>query len=197
MKYIVYIITIMIFSSLKSCGLPYCKKTQFDNNDLEWMSAYDINDTVLFTNTSDVDTLIVTNKTINNPRNTNIFDIECGCNWLEGDNEYNANAGYDYKLYHSNETFVGILTVLQKKTEKESPTISFSFGGWYSDDISTDSLTNYQLNNHRLNDCIIINNSNAHMGRHQKVINLDYFVWSKSKGLIAYKLKNGEIYLLK
>ena len=195
MKYIVYIIfSITIFSSLQSCGLPYCKKTQFDKNDLERKSAYEINDTVLFTSTSDVDTFIVTSKTINNPQNTFIFDLEQGWAWLEGNNTYYATASLEYKLYHSKDTFSGVLMVLKKIAEEKSPLISFSFGGWYSDDMTTDSLANYQLNNHILDDCIIINHSNAHKGKHQKTINLDYFICSKSKGLIEYKLKNGDVY---
>ena len=92
--------------AVSSCGLPYCKKTPFSNNDLDWMKPYTVGDTLVFFNRENIefDTLIVTKKTINNPTNKNIFDME-GCNWMEGDNEYKANAEYQIEAYHSGEKY--------------------------------------------------------------------------------------------
>ena len=67
-----------ILMAVSSCGLPYCKKTPFSNNDLDWMKPYSVGDTLIFFNRENIefDTLIVTKKTINNPTNKNIFDME-------------------------------------------------------------------------------------------------------------------------
>lgn len=197
MKYIVYIIfSITIFSSLQSCGLPYCKKTQFDKNDLEWMSAYEINDTVLFTSTSDVDTFIVTSKTINNPRNTFIFDLEQGGSWLEGNNEYKANADYEFKLYH-NGSIYRCAFLISKESSDLNAFYRISFAGNYIPSY----LKNFRFNEFNINDkiysdCIYLKSTLFHPALHQSVLNIDYLIWSKSKGLIEYKLKNGNIYKL-
>ena len=44
-------------------------------------------------------------------------------------------------------------------------------------------------------DCIIVDSLNSHVIRNSD-LNCDYFVWSKSKGLIQYKYQNGETYSL-
>lgn len=194
MRPYIFNISILLCLIMTACGLPYNIKTQFNDNELQWINIYNDNDYLLFSSEWSIDTVYIEKKTINNPRNTFIFDLEQGWAWLEGNNTYYATASLEYKLYHSKDTFCGVLMVLKKIAEEKSPLISFSFGGWYSDDMTTDSLANYQLNNHILDDCIIINHSNAHKGKHQKTINLDYFIWSKSKGLIEYKLKNGNVY---
>ncbi len=197
MKNIFYIIvSIIIFISLKSCGLPYCKKTQFDKIDLEWMNAYDINDTVCFISKFDVDTFIVTSKTINNPTNTNIFYIEDGCNWMEGDNDYKANADYEFSLYHNGSKY-RCAFILIKESCDSNAFCRFSFAGNYlSSFIKNFSFNKVHINNHIYPDCIYLDSTLFHSGRYQLVLNIDYLIWSKSKGLIEYKLKNGNIYNL-
>lgn len=189
----VYII--ILVTCLFSCGLPYNKKTQFDTNDLLWLNAYNSGDTIYFSNNKDIDTLIITNKTINNPRNTFIFDLENN-DWMEGNHKYYANADYEYKLYH-NEVFDGILMVMQKIPEQKSAIISFSFGGWYSNELLLDNITSYIINNKKYEDCIIVNYTNSHPGKYQKILDLDFLIWCKSKGLISYKLKDEDIYIKK
>lgn len=85
-----------------SCGFPYCKKVPFSNEDLEWMVPYSVGDTLFFTSkeTNRTDTIIIIEKNIHNPSNTCIFDLE-GCNWMEGDNHYNAVASYQFSTYHN------------------------------------------------------------------------------------------------
>ncbi len=46
-------------------------------------------------------------------------------------------------------------------------------------------------------DCIIVDSLNNHVTyNYNSNLNCDYFVWSKSKGLIQYKYKSGETYSL-
>ena len=198
MKASIFRLLIILITSftLATCGLPYCEKTQLNESELQWANVYNNTDTIYFLSRQSIDTLYITKKTINNPRNTFIFDLEQGWTWLEGNNTYYANASLEYNLHHSDSTYQGVLMVLQKNKKKSSPTISFGFGGWYSNEITTDSLKHYVLNNNSFDDCIIINHSNVHAGKHQDILDFDYFIWSKSNGLIEYKLKNGEIFQL-
>ena len=198
MKASIFRLLIILITSftLATCGLPYCEKTQLNESELQWANVYNNTDTIYFLSRQSIDTLYITKKTINNPRNTFIFDLEQGWSWLEGNNTYYANASLEYTLHHSDSTYQGVLMVLQKNGKKSSPTISFGFGGWYSNEITTDSLRHCVLNNNSFDDCIIINHSNVHAGKHQDILDLDYFIWSKSNGLIEYKLKDGEIFQL-
>lgn len=113
---------------LYSCGLPYCKKVLFSKRDLAWMVPYSIGDTIVFRciETSDIDTLIVTNKIVNNPSNSNPFCLE-GCNWMEGDNEYKANAEYQFKAIHHGEIY-DCLFILEKKARKNVLKYHWLFG---------------------------------------------------------------------
>ncbi len=106
-KYLLVLITV------SSCGLPYCKKIPFEEEDLLWFSSYIETDTVIYSNSINTDSLIIIKKEINNPKNTCIFDLE-GCKWMEGDNEYYANGGYDFLLIHNDVTYYCSFT-LQKK----------------------------------------------------------------------------------
>ena len=46
-------------------------------------------------------------------------------------------------------------------------------------------------------DCIIVDSLNNHVTyNYNSNLNCDYFVWSKSKGLIQYKYQSGETYSL-
>lgn len=40
---------IAMFLTVSSCGLPYCKKVPFSEDDLEWMKPYSVGDTLFFT----------------------------------------------------------------------------------------------------------------------------------------------------
>ena len=68
-----------------SCGLPYANKIKLSESDLEWI-PYQSGDTVLFTCGESVDTMILSEIIINNPKNEFPFDTE-GVNWLEGSHD--------------------------------------------------------------------------------------------------------------
>lgn len=190
-------LVLSILLAFSSCGLPYCKKVPFSKNDLEWLSPYTIGDTIIFVNdkTYENDTVIVTDKSIYNPSNTNIFDLR-GCNWLEGDNEFKAIAVYEFKIIHNQKKF-HCMTILEKESNDLPAMISFGFFGKYTNKGystkeglgKTPLFPNYEGN-------IVVTDSNLHAGKSQLVLPLSELYWNKEKGLLGYQIED-TIYTLK
>ena len=180
MKQIIYILCFCCM--LSSCGLPYCKKHQFTQEDLEWISAYNENDTILFRSENKTDTLIIESKEVYNPKNTFIFDCS-GCNWILGDNEFYAIASIDFSLIHDSVKYNGGFTI--RKIEKYEPAkINLYMGGLYSIDY-------LEINNHTVT---LDRNTNAELGKHQLIMNLKEISYSKHEGITTYKMLDGSIY---
>ena len=102
MKYLFFILLLLPVG----CGLPYCKKVKLTEDDLLWINHFKANDTIYYlSNQNLIDTVIVKDVQIYNPKNTFIFDTE-GQNWLEGDNEFYGFATVDLSLIHFTDTFL-------------------------------------------------------------------------------------------
>ncbi|MBQ3624356.1 MAG: hypothetical protein II950_02895 [Prevotella sp.] len=172
-----------------SCGLPYANKIKLSESDLEWI-PYQSGDTVLFTCGESVDTMILSEIIINNPKNEFPFDTE-GVNWLEGSHDYKGNAGCEYVLYHGGEVFEGILFVLRKEHAETSAILEISFAGNYSDSKSIDSTFLYK--EEKL-ECLLFNFSDMHKGKHQYTLPINRVIWSKKNGLYEYSLGKDSIY---
>lgn len=152
----------------------------------------------LFYNNENVeyDTLIITKKTILNPSNKNIFDLR-GCNWMEGDNEYNATAVYEFAAYHSGERYE-CLFVLVKNCSSEPAVLSMGlFGRYTKKDIPTSDVVQdlsaypqYKWN-------IVISDSNLSSGIHQPVLPVTCIYWNRDVGLIGYKISQSWYKLIK
>lgn len=101
MKYLFFILLLLPVG----CGLPYCKKVKLTEDDLLWINHFKANDTIYYlSNQNHIDTVIVKDVQIYNPKNTFIFDTE-GQNWLEGDNEFYGFATVELSLIHFTDTF--------------------------------------------------------------------------------------------
>ena len=179
---------ILIFNSVlffASCGLPYANKIKLSESDLEW-SPYKINDTIVFTCGISLDTMIITEVHINNPRNTFIFDTE-GVNWLEGAHDYKGNVASEYILYHNGEIFEGVLFVLKKEKAEVPAVLEISFAGNYSDGKSIDSVYTKKIEEGQIK-CLLFSSSELHKGKYQNFLNLKHVVWSKQHGLFEYEI---------
>lgn len=169
---------------LNSCGLPYCKKHQFTQEDLEWISAYNENDTILFRSENKTDTLIIESKEVYNPKNTFIFDCS-GCNWIEGDNEFYAIASLDFILIHDGVKYDRGGFII-RKTKKDKPAyISLYIGGLYSDNENLEIINNTVTLDIK---------TNAHLGKHQPIMGIKEISYSKHEGITTYKMLDGSIY---
>lgn len=174
---------IFILVALQSCGLPYCKKHKFSEDDVKWVNMYNINDTILFySSDNNEDTLIVKNKNMYNPLNTFLFDCR-GCNWMEGDNEFYAISSINFVLLHNGNKYDGRFAI--EKTEKDLPAkILLSLGGLYSKDY----LNVY-------NNCVTLDrDNNAELGIYQDIIDLKKISYSKENGITTYQTISGRVY---
>ena len=94
-------IFVFFLFALSSCGIPYCRKSHLSEEELKWVEVYNVKDTVMFYNDNMCDTMIVSNKEIDNKSFISPFDLK-SCNWLEGETEYNAIASVSFKIKHHN-----------------------------------------------------------------------------------------------
>ena len=168
---------------LSSC--VYWGMYHFDDADLVWLSPYEEGDTILFTSVTDeVDTLVVKEKYIKDTY------------WPFMENEarpvMEAYGYLDIDIWHHFRPFYCGISITKEDTNRLRVSLPFSrigkeyreseikmnrveLGGWTYDDVIVCA---------RGNDRFVFPNSS----------NVQYYVWSKSKGLLQYKYLNGDVY---
>lgn len=187
-----YIMIIVQSMIMMCCGLPYCEKTQFTKDELEWTTPYKEGDVFVMTNEnlSLQDTLIIHDIRINNPRNTFLFDLE-GCNWMEGDNKNNAIAVFLFTIIHQSAEYDCIFTLV-KDFSNQPADIFVDILGNYMFDYNPESINKAKKikigDKNIYNEALLIAKDRYRDGQYQKVLPLDYIIWDKKKGLVAYKL---------
>lgn len=173
-----------VLSMFYSCGLPYCKKTHLNDDELAWISHININDTIFLYSENIVDTLVFTDKTIHNKYLISIFDLKA-CNWMEGQNEYNASASCDFNITHNGKTYDGGLMVIKyvRKTSS-SVNILFDIGGLFTNDLMLDSSDTL---------LILTKNINAEESQAIESMGVKSVEWSKIMGIRSIELDDGTI----
>jgi hypothetical protein len=192
-----FIVILGLTVVMQSCGLPYCKKFQLENEDLLWLTPYEKGDMIIFRSELDrLDTILITDKDITNPSNTCIFDLR-GCNWMEGDNEFKASAGFEFIFIH--DTVVqkngidlgGIFRI--KKHEKNRPALpELSLCELYSRKNTIYKDTSIFLLKKQIVDCLVLHRDECDIGESQPQLGIKSFVWSKRHGLVQYTIETGE-----
>ena len=154
--------------------------TYFDDDDLMWVDSYIEGDTIRFvSNNGDTDTMIINDKRIYNSW-FNVNPVR------EKGPAYKATAYINYTILHNKEKLSGELNIV--KYEKDKPV----FGRLKLDKLSIDiynkknrikeyRIKEYRINEELLDDCLM-SDTNCYE---------DFFVWSKSKGLLQYQLGDG------
>lgn len=165
-----------------SCGLPYCKKTHLSENELEWIASYHVNDTLLLHDQQSTDTMIITAIQVSNKQHISIFDLK-SCNWLEGQNEYKANASVDFKLKHKDTWWEGLFFI-EKRFNDSNIVAMLTLGGLYSKDISISP---------KEKKITVVEGANAENGVNQKLMGVRSFIWEKKRGLMSITLKDGSM----
>lgn len=193
------VVFIALIVGMTACGLPYCKKVKFDENDLMWLNPYEKGDSIIFASNLDrFDTIVVTAKDIFNPSNTFIFDLR-GCNCWEGDNEFNAIASFglnfiDKDIIQKNPNITDGFFSVEKFEKGKAAELSFSFCELYPRKISSENDTSILLNNKLIQYCIYIRRDECDIGQRQSKLNIQNYIWSKQFGLVQYTLETGETY---
>ena len=188
--------------------LASCKYTDIhllDEEELTWMDAYEDGDTVLFKSSNDIDTMYV-NKRINNKVGVwGILIIDT----------FNGGGHFENILVHNHDS-IDILFLIIKAFDEDFVDFTSHFNNRYYtaflqtrnadtkipmhkyryDDLGTikEILSDtHTVNGRKYNDLIIINDDNSNISM-ESPNNCEYYIWSKSKGLIQYKYENGDVY---
>lgn len=191
MKYLFFILLLLPVG----CGLPYCKKVKLTEDDLLWINHFKANDTIYYlSNQNNIDTVIVKDVQIYNPKNTFIFDTE-GQNWLEGDNEFYGFATVELSLIHFTDTFfirfeierIAILGALRSSC-------NFCEWSWINKKIHVNAIN---IQGQCFKNCISMDIKKMERNKgDQPHIGLKSVIWDKEKGLIQYSLLNGISYTI-
>ena len=180
MMFVSYILCSLIIA----CGLPYMKKTQFGEMDMEWVTPYHEGDIIVFHGGNSLDTMFISEVSFNNPANRFILDTE-GQNWMEGINEYKANSSCNYTLIHNGSVFNGILFFAEKESMDDPASFSISFGGNYSKTVILPSQGK---------DTIQFEKATFTKGVAQPVLEIKSITWHKRIGIKEYVLNNGTVF---
>ena len=103
------------------------------------------------------------------------------CNWLEGQNEYKANASVDFKLKHKDTWWEGLFYI-EKRFNDSNIVAMLTLGGLYSEDISISP---------KEKKITVVEGANAENGVNQKLMGVRSFIWEKKRGLMSITLKDG------
>ena len=172
-----------------------------DDEDLRWIEKYEVGDCIHFYSDSNKkDLMIVYSKDINNSLNPDkslAFD------------KYIANAHIEFAILHRHQLLKGDLSIW-----KENNLFPVYIGPGLNNQhtilcnqrvLSNDEYAakNYHLLNLKdtiisgikYHDCLIIDETNSwQLETSEPSDEIQSFIWSKSKGLIQYTMKTGEVF---
>lgn len=189
-KFINHFFILLLFSFFISCGLPYCIKHKLSDEDLKWMEAYSIGDTICFENNIfDVDTMIITHKELFNPSNTFIFDCR-DCIWMEDSHDVNGYGLYEFSFTHDGKKYKEGFFLIRKKHSKKPAGFGFCFLGNYNNE-EINECGEYIFYNIPTDKSIVkISKSQYSHGGSDPYTLVDEILWERDAGLIGYKIGN-------
>lgn len=166
----------------------------FDDKDLKWMSPYEEGDTILFRSGEDIDTMIVELKKNNDTH----------CPIVENENfDYSFSAIGELKanVYHNEVSQFLELRIVKYGSDNLHVVCEFAERKGlfvtkrrYVEPNYYVMLTFYRANVNDVlyEDLIILDdrNSEIYNSSNPDTYYVDYFYWSKSKGLVKYKYKD-------
>lgn len=184
MKPIRFFIFLFIPFLCSSC--MYRNMYHLSENDMKWVEVYNVGDTITFPGSQDVDTLIIVEKVVNE---TNSPFIE---NEGQMGDDFRANAYIEGTFIHQLERMKFSLLIIKNDKIRDA-ILWFVAGQRYGLGIED---TRNQLTDGFYRDTIIIDNENSEYGYGgPSKCEFEYYIWSKSEGLIEYILTDGNKYV--
>lgn len=180
-KYVFILIpSVVLFTSC-----IYTAMYHFSNSDLEWLSPYELGDTVLFSSSEGMDTMIVEEKKMHD------YYLPFMAN--EASTEMHAAGRITYHIHHRGNLLENDIAILKNAHDVLRVCFSFEHRGVIFNTKNEPRLYKVKVNGATYENAIKIDDSNS------EIIfispnNCEYFIWSKSKGLLQYKYLNGEVY---
>jgi hypothetical protein len=154
----------------------------FSKKDLEWLAPYRNGDVVLYTSATGMDTMIVSRNLYNTP---GLLGLYCFSNFY-------AEGEYINTIYHSGRRIDCELIIVKESDDYVNLMIDFD-KRFSADELQVGDTSTVVVKGHVYDDAITINDGNSSIAQ-ETGTNCEYFIWSKSKGLLEYKYLNGEVY---
>ena len=156
----------------------------FSKKDLEWLAPYRNGDVVLYTSATGMDTMIVSRNLHNTP---GLLGLYCFSNFY-------AEGEYINTIYHNGHRIDCELIIVKESDDYVNLMIDFD-KRFSADELQVGDTSTVVVKGHVYDDAITINDENSSITQ-ETGTNCEYFIWSKSKGLLEYKYLNGEVYTL-
>ena len=181
---LIFLLCLFEAFSVTSC-LYYSEMYNFNEEDIVWMEPYEQGDTILFCSSDELDTMVVEQEILN--------DSHSPFAQNEGASIYTANSIFKNKIFHRGDSVRFHFLIV--KENDDILTVNFRFNYRDSKSLNQQDLNiqQYSFQGAKYDDVIIIDDSNSQI-RVKSPYNCEYFIWSKSKGLLQYKYLNGEVY---
>lgn len=154
----------------------------FSEKDLEWLAPYHDGDMVFYTSPTGMDTMIVSRNLYNAP---GLLGLYCFSNFY-------AEGEYINTIYHNGDRIDCELIIVKESDDYVNLMIDFD-KRFSEDGLQVDETSTVIVKGRVYNDAIILNDGNSSITQ-ETGTNCEYFIWSKSKGLLQYKYLDGEVY---
>ena len=154
----------------------------FSKKDLEWLAPYHDGDMVFYTSPTGMDTMIVSRNLYNAP---GLLGLYCFSNFY-------AEGEYINTIYHNGDRIDCELIIVKESDDYVNLMIDFD-KRFSEDELQVDETSTVIVKGRVYNDAIILNDGNSSITQ-ETGTNCEYFIWSKSKGLLQYKYLDGEVY---
>ena len=182
-KYVFILIpSVVLFTSC-----IYTAMYHFSNSDLEWLSPYEQGDTVLFSSSEGMDTMIVEEKKMHD------YYLPFMAN--EASTEMHALGCITNKVKHNGESLSNDLIIVKETADRLRVDFIFYFRSHSQYDDTKEGFPFHKatISDMEYDDVIIIDDKNSKTNV-KNTMACEYFIWSKSKGLLQYKYLNGDVY---
>ena len=178
--------TIFILLTLLLSSCFYEAMYFLTDKDLEWMAPYEQGDTILFLSSNGIDTMTIDEITLYNDDNT----------WREneGTSTFMGNSSFKYTIRHHDELVDGDFCVFKEDSMRLSLYLNLRRRRRIIYDEKELQLCCRSIEGEIYDDIIDVDDSNSELYTREE-LNTEYFIWSKSKGLLEYKYLNGEVYM--
>lgn len=183
-KGIYILLTITLFTSC-----IYTAMYHFSDDDLVWMSPYEVGDTILFRSSKGMDTMTV--------ERIKVRDEYLPFMANEASTEMNALGSITNKVKHNGESLSNDLIIVKESADRLRVDFIFYFRSHSQYDDTKEGFPFHKvtISDVEYDDAIIIDDKNSKTYV-KNTMACEYFIWSKSKGLLQYKYLDGEVYTL-
>lgn len=176
---------ILMICTLLVSSCFYLRMYHFCEGDLEWMSPYEQGDTILFKSHEQIDTMIVQEKSI--------YDSYWPLMKDESSSTMNATGVLSNKILHNGDSVTNSFSITKRENNRLRIGLFFEYKGMFCDVPSGITFCKVKVNGIVLEDAILVDDT-VSSEKVKKQQSCEYFIWSKSKGLIQYKYLNGDTY---